>query len=204
MQRPQSQKNDKEDGIFTSDIGIRENSAFDGLMTRVKDNPSTTAGSKKSKAAAGGTRRAKKGDVLVNGTITGRATKASVTKSLKSTSKASAEQSLRRSEEIPLSFKEPRSIGAEWEIDMLHLEAATKRRNDWTPVKDTVISTLDLTADSDTSPASTMGTGGQRFTSLLSDYAFTKGQTSITDTEYRGQAPTKKRRLEVRRMLGFS
>lgn len=198
LQCPQKQKGVKEDDTLPSINDVREKSLFKGSPNRLVRPSLAKPEPKRSKPKAGGTRRTKKSDGLVDGTITGRATKASATRSSKSTKEALKEPSNSQSEEIPVSFKEPRSIGAEWEIETLHLEAATKRRNDWTPVKDTAVSSIDLTANLDTSPASMIGNGGQRFSTLLSDFAFTKDPVSTSDTGYREQAPTKKRRLEVR------
>lgn len=176
---------------------VREKSVLIGSQHRSVRPSSAKPEPKKSKPKTAGTKRTKKGDGLANGTITGRATKASATRTLKPTKEASKELLNLRSEESPISFKEPRSIALEWENEPLQLEAATKRRSDWTPIKDTAISSIDLTANPGSSPASILGNGSQRFTSLLSDYAFIKDPISVSDTGYREQAPTKKRRLEV-------
>lgn len=143
-------------------------------------------GSKKKRTAAANKRTQSK-----NKTITGKVAKSGITETAKSEDKTT--------KELVTSVVSPGKGLAnklEWEKDGLQLEAAMKRRLDWTPIKDTgkrPVALDDIDGDQ------------TRLGDLLSEYGFTKATTdSQGDLKlFGGGAPTKRRRLEVR-VLGLS
>ncbi|WEW58931.1 5'-flap endonuclease [Emydomyces testavorans] len=150
-------------------------------------SPKQLSSSKRTKKTSG-IRKAKKADGLVNKRLTGQITKALTIRDSKSAKDAS------KLPDENISFKDPGPDEVEWEIE---IEAATKRRCDWTPVKDTIIPSIDLTVNLGSSPLSASQNGSQKFTSLLSGYGFTKDSTQSSDNGYAEECPTKKRRLEL-------
>lgn len=80
----------------------------------------------------------------------------------------------------------------------LHLEEVTKRRLDWTPIKNTGKQVFDLEGDGDAGGSQASG-AAQNFGNFLAGYGFigtANSQSSIQGNED-GGGPTKRRRIDV-------
>lgn len=75
-----------------------------------------------------------------------------------------------------------------------------RRRSDWTPMKDALLSTIDLTQ----SPASSGPEPGNNFGDLIAQYGFTAETGREEGSETANPVPTNKRRLEVSPRIVFS
>ncbi|EEP76906.1 predicted protein [Uncinocarpus reesii 1704] len=132
----------------------------------------------------GGTRKTKKFSSS-NRTLTGRSTKFLAKTASKPT----------QSSKVPSEIPAAKLDSLQWEDGELRLELATTRRGSWTPIKDTSIDIVDPTRN--LSPSNVSAAGSQKFSSMLSDYGFTKGSTLTMENELRREVPTTKRRLEL-------
>ncbi|KMP04691.1 hypothetical protein CIRG_04372 [Coccidioides immitis RMSCC 2394] len=139
-----------------------------------------------------GAQKRTKGCDLVDRILTGRSIKASATAASKS---SDLPQPQRKG--IPTLVKEANPGEADWEDEGLQLEPATKRKYSWTPVKDTNLSIIDLTANSGSSPPSIPGREAQKFTSLVSRYGFAETSPLAMKNEFPEDFPTRKRQLDL-------
>lgn len=139
-------------------------------------------GKKKTKTVRG----QKRGSASVDKIIGGQATKASVDTGRSRTSDTD--------DCIPLSIAERTKNKRSLDTTDLQLAEATTRRTQWTPPKNSALTAIDLTD----SPLISQAATPNNFGDLVSQYGFGKPNVLEQSVGSIAEAPTKKRRLEVR------
>ncbi|KAI9924778.1 5'-flap endonuclease [Aspergillus wentii] len=158
-------------------LGVAEPSAL-----KSKDNaPKKPAGTRKKRTENTGKRAETK-----NKTLTGRVAKASSVQTKESGKKVA--------EPTP-----PKSATKElddWGKEGLRLDAAVKRRLDWTPTKDTTKKVFELDTECDAGDK-LEPTGVRGFGNLLSEYNFSGTPCPLENLQMGEGGPTKRRRIEL-------
>ena len=172
--------------------GSRELLQGSGSFSPVKLNPrlENENGHGKAKEVPKKARRTRKTESMksmntLNKAIMGRVTKSS--QSSQSSAKSTKDVSRSPSPE------QKTTRTRENMVEDLNLEEAMRRRTDWTPTKDTLVSTIDLTQ----TPSTSEPVVEERFGNLVERYGYARDSSQDEDSEVLHPVPTKKRRLEV-------